>query len=59
MLEEIKLRFFKGGSNQTLQDIRTLDYGVYLLLADQSRGIDTRFQNDAIVLIAANVKNEN
>lgn len=40
-----------------LKEIRGWDYGVLLLNADESRGVDTRFKKNAVVLIAVPVNN--
>jgi hypothetical protein len=58
MLKGLNFRYFSGIEYQTLLEIRTLEYGILLMLAGESRGIDTRFQSDSIVLIAATMKSD-
>ncbi len=40
-----------------MKEIRGWDYGALILNAEESRGVDTRFKKNAVVLIAVQVNN--
>jgi hypothetical protein len=50
-----KYNYLSGVSVSTFEEIKTWEYGILLLQKEDSRGIDTRFQKDALVLIIAKV----
>ena len=50
-----KMVFADRCTESVLDDIRKWDYGVLLLNPHQGRGIDTRFQRDAHVMVLAKV----
>jgi hypothetical protein len=54
-LEEEKLKFICGSSEEVMAQIKSWDYGVLLLPRSQSRGVDTRFIRDALVVIISTV----
>lgn len=57
MLDNNKFRYREGVTADTLATIRDWDYGILMISSYESRGIDTRFKKDAIVLIVAQVEN--
>ena len=56
MISKNKHRCLTGVSLETLAEVKALDYGILIIDADECRGVDIRFQKDAIVLITARVK---
>ena len=58
-INDNKWKFMVGVEDQTLTEIRSWDYGILLVTNDESRGTDTRFMKDSIVLIISNVNNYN
>ena len=54
-LNEEKLRFTSGSSEDAMAQIRMWDNGVLLLERSQARGVDTRFIRDALVVIVSAV----
>lgn len=57
LLMSNKYRYLCGVREDVIHEIRNWDYGILLLLKKHSRGIDTKFQKDAKVLITAKVDN--
>lgn len=55
-LENRKYRYVNGASEMNLHTIRVWDYGMLLMKPGESRGIDTRFAKDALVLIISKVE---
>ena len=51
-----KLKHLAGVENDHLQQIKSWDYGILFLKADECRGVDTRFAKDALVIIISEVK---
>ena len=47
----MKYRYARGGSQDTLLEIRGWDYGILFLSRDEGRGCDTRFKMNARVMI--------
>jgi Type III restriction enzyme, res subunit len=55
MIERSKWKFATGVTQGVLSKVRHWDYGILLLKPSEGRGVDTRFQKDAMVLIASEV----
>jgi hypothetical protein len=55
--DKSRFRYEVGIEISTIEEIRKWDYGILLLPKLKSRGIDTRFLKDALVLIICNVEN--
>jgi len=49
-------RYTKGVDAKSLSSIRQWEYGILLIEANECRGVDTRFAEDATVLIVAKVE---
>ncbi len=49
------MKFICGSSEEVMAQIKSWDYGVLLLPRSQSRGVDTRFIRDALVVIISTV----
>ena len=55
MISAGKHRYICGLEGGTLEEIKIWDYGILLLLKGESRGVDTRFHKEALVMIIATV----
>ena len=55
LLKASKYRYAVGAKDNVLHEVRSWDYGVLMLSAEEGRGVDARFRRDAIVLVLAEV----
>jgi hypothetical protein len=55
IIKQERLKSFIGSSKEILSLIKDLNYGILIVNKDECRGIDIRFNKDALVLITSNV----
>jgi len=53
VIKENNFTYYKGSSRDTLYNIKDQSRGILLLEKHECRGVDTRFQKDARVIITA------
>ena len=56
LLKASKYRHAEGTKDNVLHEVRSWDYGVLMLSAEEGTGVDARFRRDAISLVLAEVR---